>query len=292
VAFYSGWRMAVPSLEGATPLKIRFGELFETRVRLGLVGVAVAVIGTVHLVRRDGWLFTTERESLGVGVALVFGGFIVMTEAAIEAVVFRVDEPHVLDTLIVETAFIVVTMAEMAPAWRRADVSRYFIDRFEHLAVTVENLPLARRVPLLQVGLHGKVHRPVKRLSGVIRAHKRAIAEVASREAYDRILNSLVAGFMAMVREDWSMLLANTESVNLRRWYLGYIPKNLIPAFVLASVAIVLPWLPPFRGHMASLLGIRITLGLYAVMRLIPGVSLTDLVDRGLSRGFDPLKGK
>lgn len=286
-----GWRRRRPNLAKPVPISRRIRELIIFAVpSLAMFTSSIVIFFMVFSLRH--WQVSAEGAVFGLCLGLLAFLVTFRVRFLIHVVLSRSEPLNTLDPIMTRTAKLVIDMTNLAPAWRRADVSRYIIDRLGVIERSCSFLSVKDRAPLLAFRLQAEAQAPIDRLAGVIQMHKSAVVKVKSRADYDRILCSLTAGFIAMVREDWESLLANAESASNPKWYKGYLFKNIIPAAILGVFAVTLPWLPPFHSLKASTLGIRVTLGVYAVLRLIPGTSLTDLVDKGLGRGFDSAKGK
>ncbi|GAA2003718.1 hypothetical protein GCM10009838_82410 [Catenulispora subtropica] len=288
----AAWRVERPHLDAPVSLRVRWDELLRPRLCVAVLCLLTAVRGTEWSVAHNGWRSATPSFLLGAAVSLLVGLLAVGADGFAHGLAARVEEDRVLDVAAIELARAVADMTRLAPAWRRPDVARYLLERLERAARRVATRPSSHPVPLAQWRIRPRIQQPVDQLAAVIRAHRLPIASAPSRAGYDRVRASLVAGLIAAVHEDWGGLLAHADPVPARPWYTGYAAKNLGPAIVLGAAAVALPWLPPFRGSPASGLGLRVTLGVYALLRLIPGTSLVDLVDRGLTRGFSETKGK
>ncbi|WP_344662777.1 hypothetical protein [Catenulispora subtropica] len=184
----------------------------------------------------------------------------------------------------------VAAMRRLAPAWDRPDVARYLIHHVEAAAQAAERrTPWTSRAPLGDAGVRTALREPGEAVAQLLRAHKRPLALARSRAEFDKVADSLTAGLLAMATEDWKALFANAPEPR-KRWMSSYAVTRALPAAVLGIAALVLPWVPPFRHSALPTASIRVSLATFAILRLVPGPSVADLIDKGLSRGFDASK--
>jgi len=117
----------------------------------------------------------------------------------------------------------------------------------------------------------------------------RPLALARDRSEYDKVTASLTAGLVAMSSQNWGALFANSPAPR-KPWLSSYALTHVLPAAVLGAAALVLPRVPPFRHGSLAAGSIRVSLVSFAVLRLVPGPALSDLVDKALGRGFDSTK--
>lgn len=199
-----------------------------------------------------------------------------------------------LDALIVDLDIIAAHARRLSERWYRPDVSRFLINRLEALARKVELLRATSRAPIGERALREVVRDDYIRLAWAIRRHKTAFANVHNEEDHVRVTASLETGLQAMLENNWTELLANVPPLTpVRRWRSSWPVRNLLPALLLSGGAVAVPSLPPFADSKSSALGVSITLGIYAVLRLIPGQkALSDLFDKGIERTMSTLNHK
>jgi hypothetical protein len=289
--YATDWRKQKPTSLVPVALLQRF------RIALGIAGVSLllpilAVSAAVSRASRAGWEDVALLEASAVTVTLLLLLAVVVCDRVGRWLVTRVEAPHPLDHLIPAMTQLIADMAELTPAWNRPDVSRYLIHRVEAAARRLRSQPLTARAPLPQWRLRAEARESTERLAALIRMHKSRIAGARSKTEYEQVIASLISGLAAMANDDWDAMLAHAKPISSQPWYKRWPTRNLIPALILGIAAIALPWLPPFHGTRIATLGIRVTLGVYALLRLIPTFSMADTVDKALSRGFEGAKGK
>lgn len=285
------WRHDTPRPDRPIPIAFR---------AVGLAGLLALGWYGYRSLRQGAHAFTTSHARIaweqayfsGIAGAAAFAATFPLISRLTTLLASRREAFRPLDPALIEFGELVRAMALLAPSWDRPYVPRYLIHRLEGLARTVLAAPIQVRIPVTEPALRERSRSDVTQLAAVIRRHKAAIAAAHGRSDYDKILTSLSAGLIALSTDDWKAILANApEARSSRRAISGWVVRNLFPAVLLAAGAAALPWLPPFRGSASSALGVRISLAVYAALRLIPGQQpLTDLFDKGMARGFGSSK--
>lgn len=279
------WRRHCPSAAKRTRLHRRAGEIASESWSRAFPFVAAAGVTD-----RYGMPQISSRWFLA-GLA-AGAGFALAGVAALRVRYLLLDRGRTkarpLDPLIGDLADIVASAEALKEVWYRPDVSRFLVNRVEGLARSAEGLRTAGRAPLTELALR-KAHRDdLTRLAAAVRRHKHGFAGAHSEEDHARVTEALRTGLAAMLEDDWSALLAQVPPLGpRRRWIHGWPTKNLLPAALLACGAFALPRIPPFSADKTSSLGLTITLGIYALVRIIPGQNpLIDLFDKGVDRGL------
>gem|GEM_PF-5033376 len=282
-----------PTVDAPVSWLRRLSEATRPQTLISVSSVIMTVIFLAMAIKRGNWSNFLEGGLLGATIGLIATLVTAGVRYALDATIARKEAPHALDAVMIQIAYVMGALIILAPAWRRSDVARYLVERLEYAARQTGKKWSTNRTPFRDWRLRRRLILAHAELADLIRAHKAAIASIRSRTEFEAVINSLSCGLVAMAEEDWIKLLANATPDKVRQpWYRTYLVKNVTPATLLGLAAAALPWLPPFRGHDASILGVRVTLGVYALLRLVPGTSLTDLVDKGMSRGFDAAKSK
>lgn len=277
------WRTTPPRRHRPASIATRLSDLaFKGEVIPFYAGTGI-LAAVIALTLAPGQYGRYYAMGLGGGVAaaIFFGLIGIVFAVIIRAGMVAADRESKLrpfDELLHECVPLLAQAIEFQPIWDRPDVGRFLINRFEDVARTAERIVrIERRVPLTELQLRTQVRADSLRLAAVFRLHKTAMAEARSPSEYTKILNSLASGLTAMMREDWSTLLANApEQVRAHPALTAWASTRLAPALVLGALAAVLPEFAPFQSS-AELL--RISLGLYAVVTAIPRQDSTiDLV--------------
>ena len=289
------WRLAVPAVAGPVPLRRRWSEAAALDERLGALTVAGFVVAVVAEVVAPGFSVRIFAVGIVVDVMLAVGASALLLAVA---ALWRVTEFAAdrrasllpLDVLLIEFVPVAAAACELAPVWEREDVSRYLVNRLEHLAHIAETSAWPRsRSPLTELALRSEVRTVWLRLAAVLRAHKKAFAAARDRGQHDAAAHSLALGLRACARADWDALLANApDQVRAGRLLTSWPVTNLLPALVLAACALALPQFAAFRTTALAGEGLRVSLLLYAAVTLLPRQdSPIDLIGTVLGR-FGP----
>lgn len=286
------WRRQKPTLVGPVPLRSRAKEVAP------FVGTTILVVpaALLTMVVSALWGYHFEVEPFAGALTVRVGiGFLgALTTAVMQlplkltiSLVGRGANLMPFDEIIGDHVKLLGDMIEFSSVWVRPDVSRYLLNRFERLARRSERATWAgRRVPFDEPNLRTISRADWHVLASAYRHHRLALARVHDHAEYDRIIQSLLSGLRNMLDNDWSSMLANFSGHKERHYPLkNWLVACLMPAALLGSAALILPYLPPFKDGGASVDGLRITLVAYALIRLVPGQqSVLDLLSDTLDR--------
>jgi|GEM_PF-5429619 len=281
-------RHEAPTVSGPVPLTRRIRRIRPTRrwfvVVLALVITALAAVHgrPASVIERD--------IGIGVTLAVAVTAFLAALIAMSSRLRIRSLPSQVFDRALPELSELIVRTTDLAPAWDRPDVVRYLVHSVESVARTARKpAPWTGRAPLSDPAIRSGLRQPAEDFARILRAHKRPLALARDRSEYDKVTASLTAGLVAMSSQNWGALFANSPAPR-KPWLSSYALTHVLPAAVLGAAALVLPWVPPFRHGSLAAGSIRVSLVSFAVLRLVPGPALSDLVDKALGRGFDSTK--
>ncbi|WP_432070039.1 hypothetical protein [Streptomyces sp. AA1529] len=260
---------------------------------LGLVSVSLfffAYSGDVH-----GGHWSTARDALvrlaakgaqavllTLAIVLLVSGWMSMCFALIKWVVRPVLRPY--DLLLLG----LVDVCEVTHAHRGTwfqEGSRKAVERaLEKAARKAETALPARPFP----DGRGPARADTLRLAAVIRQHRTPIARAGGPASFDIVTESLWAGVLALIDDDWETLTAAAPPVTalsrLRRT-----AAAVWPPVVLLTAAVALPWIPAVAQAPDVADGVRVTLIITAVLSLVlprdssAKASILDALSKALS---------
>lgn len=182
-------------------------------------------------------------------------------------------------------------MARHVDEWRKPKTIRFLSDRLESVAFSLETAPWTRRSTRkwsLRVGCRSVPEQVAAHIRELIVELNRAMTE----EEYREVLRSLTCGVAMLAADDWDRIREVVKHIGpapsrLRRWIL----HNVLPALVLVAFAVTLPLLPGLHEQSASVIGLRLTLGISALVRLLPSsLSIADVVSAAMQSAVSSRK--
>lgn len=282
------WRRATPRLKEPVNATKRLAEL----TRIGVGAFWPFMLLAVLLVDID-WRWTADDEVgffAGLAIAAVIAVLGLLVQATIKIIGLLADRRYPsrpLDGVLDELVRLVNVATELRTAWYRPDVSRFLVSQIEAVARACEREPWPRRRASFMDGkLRNAIQDDFLRLAAVIREHKSLIVTSHSQDDHDSVIRSLNDGISAILSDDWQTLLENApDHVIFRRLITGWGLRNLLPAALLVTGAIILPMLSPFHGAGKSTQELRLSLIAFGIVRLIPGqASIIDILSGALNR--------
>ncbi|MGV9696886.1 hypothetical protein ACWDTR_14135 [Streptomyces sp. NPDC003470] len=240
---------------------------------LGLVTVSLTLFAYSGDVRGGQW--PTARDALvqfaaqvaqavlmTLGVALLFAVGISLCLGLIKWLVRPVLRPYDLLLLSLIDAC-AVTHAHRGTWFRKR--SRRAVERALEKAARKAEAALPAR-PF--AGGRGPARADTLRLATVLRQHRTPIARAGGPGSFDLVRQSLCAGVIALIDDDWETLTAAAPPVTalsrLRRT-----TAAVWPPVVLLTAAVALPWIPAVAQAPDVASGVRVTLIITAVLSLV-----------------------
>lgn len=276
------WRTVEPAQHRPAPLVRRMTELAPVACALALCACLVPfclVILNVNgslVLPAHWWVDALDGAALATAMITILWSPLRLAQARRED---NLDLPAAAGALLPMCAA-VSFMARHADEWRKPKTIRFLSNRLETAAASLESAPWTRRAALFAPALRAANSVVLLKLATHIRDHIIKLNLAMSPEEYHAVLRDLTHGLIAMAADDWPRLREVVDHIDpVTFGWARWIRRHAIPALVLAAFAALLPLLPGLHDQNASVIGLRLTLGVAALLRLLPkNLSVTDLI--------------
>ncbi|OCC14068.1 hypothetical protein A3Q37_00341 [Streptomyces sp. PTY087I2] len=154
-------------------------------------------------------------------------------------------QAHAYDALAMAAVHVVDVIHGERHRWHHGKQVRRWCELLENFAVEATVcLSLKDRVDPADTGLRRELREEALRVAEAIRLHKRVLVTANCTEDVDGVVESLVRGIDALVREDRSALLANAPDLPSTANRLRVAGARLLPGAVVIGSAFALPLVP------------------------------------------------
>ncbi|UXX94158.1 hypothetical protein N7U49_22490 [Streptomyces sp. AD2-2] len=155
------------------------------------------------------------------------------------------EQAHAYDALAISGVRVVDTIYGERHLIHQGRRVRQWCELLENFAVEVAvGLALRDRVDPVDTGLRHHLRDEALRVAEAVRSHKKVLVTANCVEDVERVVDSLVSGIDALVREDRAALLVNAPDLPSRTSRLRTMVARLLPGVVVIGVSFALPLIP------------------------------------------------
>ena len=241
-----------------------------------LLGVLIGVAGGRGALPAQWWLYSLDGAGVVIALVTVAWGPLVLVQRRREDRL----ELDPMDVAVFPLCAAAAFMAERADQRRARTVNSYLAHRLESVAMGLERAPWTRRASIFSPARRAACSRDNLTVAAYIRELIIELYAANTEEKYRKALNRLTELLVNMATADANALGEATAHIKVVPARIGtWVRRQAVPAAVLAGFALLLPLFPGLHEQTAAVLGLRLTLGVTAFLRLLPAsLSVTDVV--------------
>ncbi|MFD6530653.1 hypothetical protein [Streptomyces sp. NPDC060184] len=199
------------------------------------------------------WTAVSDRSQSAVSPAVAQSSVGVLVFGSLPAVFWFYrkwrnsvrEQAHAYDALAILGVRVADRIHGERHLWHQSGRVRRWCELLENFAVAAAvGLALRDRVDPVDTGLRRQLRDEASRVAEAVRSHKSVLVTANCVEDVERVVESLVSGIDALVREDRAALLVNAPDLPSRTSRLRTMAPRLLPGAVVIGLSFALPLVP------------------------------------------------